>query len=129
MLREEGLDAEAVRDRDRRRPGRDEAGRLAPADPGGRPRDRYTALVHRVLARLPPSVVRAVGRLQFRVPALRRVALRLNSRLTEVEGSIAHGVGAGLRFDATGGQPGCCVKLRLPARRESDTSQREASAG
>src|SRR4051812_46373785 len=54
---------------------------------------------------LPPGVTRAVGRWQFRIPLLRALMLRTNERLTG-EGIIANGIGAGLHFDARGGQPG-----------------------
>jgi len=74
--------------------------------------------VHRVLRRLPPGLVRALGRLQFRYAALRWISQRLNPRLTEAEGVIARGIGAGLRFNATGGQPGYLLGTSEPLEQE-----------
>lgn len=75
-------------------------------------------LIDVVLPRLPVGVVSALGRLQFRIPLLRRLALRANADLTEREGVIAHGIGSGLRFDARGGQPGYLLGTSEPDEQE-----------
>jgi FkbM family methyltransferase len=74
--------------------------------------------VRRVLSKLPPGLVRGMGRLQFRYPALRWIVRRLDSRLTEAQGVIVHGVGAGLRFNATGGHPGYLIGTSEPLEQE-----------
>ena len=55
---------------------------------------------------LPPPLIKAVGRWQFRVPMLRRLVNAAAHRAAAGEGAIQHGVGRGLRFDAAGGFPG-----------------------
>lgn len=75
-------------------------------------------MTRRVLQLLPPALLRAVGRLQFRYPILRRCALALNGRLTEGDGTIRHGVGAGLRFNAAGGQPGYLLGTSEPREQQ-----------
>jgi FkbM family methyltransferase len=59
-------------------------------------------------------VIRAVGRWQFKLAPLRWLVERLTPRLTQRCGDIAHGIGAGLRFDATGGQPGFLLGTAEP---------------
>jgi len=54
---------------------------------------------------LPGAIIRAVGRFQFRCPLLGGVIRRFASAALSGEGTIARGVGAGLRFDPTGGFP------------------------
>src|SRR4051794_32864724 len=56
--------------------------------------------------KMPSSLLRAVGRLQFRAPWLHRLILSFAGPATSRPGIIRHGIGAGLHFDATGGQPG-----------------------
>lgn len=61
----------------------------------------------RVLARLaPPSVVRWLGRLQFKYPVLAPAINRLGARASRGESVMRHGIGRGLRFDSRGGHPG-----------------------
>jgi FkbM family methyltransferase len=55
---------------------------------------------------LPPDLIRLLGLLQFRVPFLRGLARRIGSSLAARTGTIKHGVGSGLKFNATGGYPG-----------------------
>jgi FkbM family methyltransferase len=76
------------------------------------------ALLRRGVATLPTPMVRAVGRAQFRYPALRRLLLRVNAQLTESEGVIGRGVGAGLLFNATGGYPGYLLGTSEPEEQE-----------
>ncbi len=77
-------------------------------------RKRGRVVLRRLAAKLPPRFIRAVGRLQFRYPIVRSVTRRLNAALTEGEGIIRHGPGAGLRFDAAGGQPGYLLGTSEP---------------
>lgn len=56
-------------------------------------------------SRLPPGVIRAVGRAQFRSPLIARIVRAASGQLTGI-GTIASGVGAGLKFNAAGGYPG-----------------------
>lgn len=55
---------------------------------------------------LPPSVLRFVGSLQFKVPLLRPVIEAGARRFAAGEAVIRYGVGAGLRFNATGSAAG-----------------------
>lgn len=59
-------------------------------------------MIRRLLAALPPGIIRFLGRLQFRVPFLRPVIQWAARRLTAQEGVIKYGVGAGLRFHSAG---------------------------
>lgn len=70
-------------------------------------------MLQEVVSRLPPSLVRAVGRAQFRSPLVARAVSLATERLTG-SGTIRHGVGAGLLFDATGGQPGYLLGTSEP---------------
>lgn len=77
------------------------------------------SFVNTALGLVPPRAIRLVGQAQFRYPALRRVTGRLNGALTAREGVIRHGVGAGLRFDATDGQPGYLIGTSEPAEQQT----------
>lgn len=70
-------------------------------------------MLQQLVSRLPPSFVRAVGRTQFRSPLLATGVRLATGRLTGT-GTIRHGVGAGLRFDATGGYPGYLLGTTEP---------------
>ena len=59
-----------------------------------------------LLSYLPPSLVRALGRLQFHVRWLKPLIAYAGRKFASREGIIAHGIGRGLRFNATGGFPG-----------------------
>jgi FkbM family methyltransferase len=66
------------------------------------------------VSRLPPGLLRRIGRLQFHSSALRSVIVRLNRRLTAGEGTIRYGIGAGLRFDPSTGYPGYILGTTEP---------------
>jgi FkbM family methyltransferase len=66
---------------------------------------------------LPSPVIRAAGRLQFRVPALRRLINRVAQDLAG-EGVILRGAGKGLRFDARGCNPGYLAGTSEPGEQE-----------
>lgn len=70
-------------------------------------------------AYLPPALLRAVARAQFRVPAVRWALKKANRRLTEGERVIAHGIGKGLKFDATGGYPGYSLGTTEPHEQQA----------
>lgn len=70
------------------------------------------------IRRLPPSVIRFLGRAQFRFPLLSGIAARANQAVTASEGTIAHGVGAGLLFDARGGYSGYLLGTSEPEEQE-----------
>jgi FkbM family methyltransferase len=76
------------------------------------------AIAGRVVSWLPADLIRLLGRWQYRIPPLRRATLALNRSLTETEGTIARGVGAGLRFNCTGGQPGYLIGTSEPSEQE-----------
>jgi FkbM family methyltransferase len=59
-----------------------------------------------VAAALPPGAIRFLGRLQFRLPVIGPLIGRFGRGVLAGEGTIRHGVGAGLRIDATGMNPG-----------------------
>jgi FkbM family methyltransferase len=64
-------------------------------------------------SRLPPRLVRAVGRAQFRSPLIGRIVRAASSQLTGT-GTIRSGVGAGLQFDGAGGYPGYLLGTSEP---------------
>jgi FkbM family methyltransferase len=70
-------------------------------------------MLQQVIARLPPNLIRAVGRAQFRSPAVARAVRLVKGRLTGI-GTIRHGAGAGLLFDASGGYPGYLLGTTEP---------------
>ena len=76
-------------------------------------------IVHSLTRRLPPSLVSAVGRAQFRYPVLRRIIKAATPALTQGEGTIARGPGQGLRFDATGGYPGYLLGTTEPEEQQA----------
>lgn len=63
-------------------------------------------MLRSLLSLLPPNVLRFVGRLQFKVPFLRPFIQAAARRFAAADGVIRHGVGAGLRFNATGSAVG-----------------------
>jgi FkbM family methyltransferase len=70
-------------------------------------------MLRALVSMLPPRVVRAVGRLQFRSPLVAKAVSLTSDRLTGT-GTIRHGLGAGLRFDSTGGYPGYLLGTSEP---------------
>jgi FkbM family methyltransferase len=63
-------------------------------------------MLTRILSAIPVSVLRAIGRPIIRLKFIGPIIYSLACRYVAGEGIIRHGVGAGLRFDATGGIPG-----------------------
>jgi FkbM family methyltransferase len=70
-----------------------------------------------ILRLLPSPVIRAVGKLQFRVPALRRLINLIGHDLAG-EGVIQRGAGKGLRFNARGCNPGYLAGTSEPMEQE-----------
>jgi len=63
-------------------------------------------MLRTLLSFLPPNVLRFVGRLQYKVPVLRPFIEVAARRFAAADGVIRHGVGAGLRFNASGSAAG-----------------------
>ena len=76
-------------------------------------------MIHKLIALLPPGLIRAIGRLQFQVPVLGPLIRRAARRIASREGVIKYGVGAGLRFDATGGFAGYLLGTSEPDEQEA----------
>jgi FkbM family methyltransferase len=66
-----------------------------------------------VVAKLPPPLINAIARASFRIPVL-GPWVRQNARKMAGEGVIQHGIGKGLRFDATGGNVGFVLGTTEP---------------
>ncbi|WP_309716913.1 FkbM family methyltransferase [Armatimonas sp.] len=73
--------------------------------------------MNRLLKIIPPSLVRAAGRLQFRFPFLRNIINKVGQSLTG-EGTILRGAGQGLYFNSTGCNPGFLVGTSEPLEQE-----------
>src|SRR5580704_13955262 len=70
-----------------------------------------------LLKAIPAPLIRAVGRLQFKVPALRRVINLVGHSLAR-EGIIQRGAGKGLHFNASGCNPGYLAGTSEPLEQE-----------
>ena len=70
-----------------------------------------------ILKLLPSPVIRAVGRLQFQVPALRKLINLVGHGLAK-EGVIQRGAGKGIRFNARGCNPGYLAGTSEPLEQE-----------
>ena len=70
-----------------------------------------------ILRLLPSSVIRSVGRLQFRVPALRKLINLVGHELAG-EGMIQRGTGKGILFNARGCNPGYLSGTSEPLEQE-----------
>lgn len=71
------------------------------------------SLTHLALRLLPAPLIRALGRLQFKVPLLRGVINYFGQSLSG-EGVIQRGAGKGLRFNAQGCNPGYLAGTSVP---------------
>ena len=81
----------------------------------------------RIISLLPPSFIRLIGRLQFQFPFLGKIFRYMAGRMSSNEGIIKYGLGAGLRFNATGGNPGYLLGTTEPE--EQDTLQKYLKEG
>src|SRR5437868_2582656 len=75
-------------------------------------------MIQRVLARivafLPPRLLRAVGAWQWTGPLARRLVGASSAWLRRQDVVISHGVAAGLRFNAAGANPGYALGTSEP---------------
>lgn len=69
--------------------------------------------------RLPARAIRWLGRRQFAGPLSRRLIGRASESLRHVDVTIAHGAGAGLRFNAGGANPGYALGTSEPIVQET----------
>ena len=76
-------------------------------------------MILRIISLLPPNFIRFVGQLQFQVPLLHKIISSVTNRLYATEGTIKHGLGAGLRFNATGGNPGYLLGTTEPKEQQT----------
>jgi len=76
---------------------------------------------------LPVSTLRWIASLQYRLPLVGPLLGWINMKLMAKEGTIRHGVGAGLRFDARGGTAGYLLGTSEP--HEQAALQRWLSPG
>jgi FkbM family methyltransferase len=70
-----------------------------------------------ILRLLPSPLIRATGRLQFKVPVLRKLINLVGHGLAR-EGVISRGAGKGLRFNARGCNPGYLAGTTEPLEQE-----------
>lgn len=73
----------------------------------------------RLVRWLPPDLIRSVGAWQFRCPLLGRVIRRCARVMTQRTDVIARGIGAGLKFNATGGYPGYLLGTSEPEEQQA----------
>jgi FkbM family methyltransferase len=77
-----------------------------------------TRLLRRLAGALPPRLVAFLGRVQFSNRTAARVIGFLSRPLREAEATIPHGVGAGLRINPGGANPGYALGTTEPAIQE-----------
>lgn len=75
-------------------------------------------MIRKVVSLLPASVIRFIGRIQFRVPFLSPIINAVAERAISGEGTIQRGAGKGLRFDATYCNPGYLAGTTEPEEQE-----------
>jgi FkbM family methyltransferase len=76
-------------------------------------------VLSRLVSRLPPNLIRRVGRLQFKLPVVGPLIGYAARKLIAREGVIRYGAGAGLRFDARGGFAGYLLGTSEPLEQEA----------
>jgi FkbM family methyltransferase len=76
-------------------------------------------LARSVVGALPAGMLRRLGRVQFRVPILRRLSRRLVPRLIDGESTIRHGPARGLRIAAAGAHPGYAFGTSEPSLQQA----------
>ena len=72
-----------------------------------------------IVGLLPPSLLRWVGRVQFRVPLLRRLLGGVAGRFVDAEATIQNGFAKGLKICATGAHPGYVLGTSEPVLQET----------
>jgi FkbM family methyltransferase len=73
-----------------------------------------SSFLHKAVSRMPPGVLRWIGRAQFRNRAIRALVARGSSKLTESEVEIRFGAGAGLRMKSGRSNPGYALGTTEP---------------
>jgi FkbM family methyltransferase len=73
-----------------------------------------TSVMHRVANRLPAGILRGVGRWQLDHPLFARVTRPLANSLRKGDVTISHGLGAGLKINAAGANPGYAMGVTEP---------------
>lgn len=76
-------------------------------------------MLSKLVSLLPPDLIRAIGRLQFRLPLLGHLIGLVGRKLIATEGVIKYGVGAGLKFNAKGGFAGYLLGTSEPLEQET----------
>lgn len=76
-------------------------------------------MLSKVISYLPAHWIRSIGRLQFQLPVIGPVIGYIGRNVLATRGVIRHGIGSGLRFDATGGVPGFLFGTSEPAEQEA----------
>lgn len=71
------------------------------------------------VSRLPANWIRWIGRLQFRIPLVGAIIGWFGRKVLATEGTIRHGIGAGLRFDARHGSAGFVFGTAEPVEQEA----------
>jgi FkbM family methyltransferase len=80
---------------------------------------RARSLARSLAGALPSGILRWLGRVQFKVPALRRLSGRLVPELIAGVSTISHGPARGLRIDAAGAHPGYALGTSEPLLQET----------
>ena len=84
-------------------------------------------MLSRIISLLPPSFIHFIGQLQFRIPFLKKIISAVANRIASREGIIKYGLGAGLHFNATGGNAGYLLGTTEPE--EQDALKRHLKEG
>jgi FkbM family methyltransferase len=71
-------------------------------------------LLPALASRMPAGLLRRAGQWQLRSPAFRRLIGGAMRSVASADATISHGVGAGLRFNARGGNPGYALGITEP---------------
>jgi FkbM family methyltransferase len=71
-----------------------------------------------IVRRLPTKFINAMGQLQFKLPFLKPLFHSISQKVISGESVIVNGIGAGLKFDATGGYAGYVLGTTEPDEQE-----------
>lgn len=76
-------------------------------------------MLTKVISRLPASWIHGAGQLQFKIPVLGPAIGYVGRKILAGQGDIRYGVGAGLKFDASGGTCGYLFGTAEPEEQEA----------
>lgn len=76
-------------------------------------------MLAKLISLLPANWIRAAGSLQFKLPIVGPLIGLIGRKLIASEGVIKYGIGAGLRFDASGGFAGYLLGTSEPLEQET----------